>query len=270
MKRPIRRGKKWALASRTGHRSIRARRCAEIETFERRNMLTTWAFDFTTGALVIQGTADSEWVGVHYDDQGTPTTADDELILTNAVNGLQDTPQHIPLWQPVGGDAKAPITQIICELGDGHDHFNNNTPLVSIVHGGDGNDVLSGGSNFDFLDGDGDNDYLYGNGGDDILVGDTGSDTLYGGDDNDNLNGGDGFDNLYGGDGNDVLGGGDGMDVLVGGNGDDSLYGGAGMDFLYGDGKGVQGEDPPTGKEGNDTLSGGDGYDYLYGNLGDD
>ncbi|MFO0820652.1 MAG: Ig-like domain-containing protein [Pirellulales bacterium] len=88
-----------------------------------------------------------------------------------------------------------------------------------IVHGGDGNDVITA------------DKYLMQRV---SLHGGAGNDTLTGGFRNDLLDGGDGNDVLRGGWGNDVLVGGAGTDNLQGDFGDDVLIGGTGADSLNG------------------------------------
>jgi VCBS repeat-containing protein len=88
-----------------------------------------------------------------------------------------------------------------------------------IVHGGDGNDVITA------------DKYLMQRV---SLHGGAGNDILTGGFRNDLLDGGDGDDILRGGWGNDVLVGGAGSDNLQGDFGDDVLIGGAGADSLNG------------------------------------
>jgi hypothetical protein len=51
----------------------------------------------------------------------------------------------------------------------------------TIVHGGDGNDVLIGGFGNDIMFGDAGNDFMIGNAGNDIMTGGTGKDQMYGG-----------------------------------------------------------------------------------------
>ena len=80
-------------------------------------------------------------------------------------------------------------------------------PVMHVLVGTDGNDVIRGGD---------DNDYIFGRDGDDVLEGGKGS------------------DRLLGGKGDDVLVGGAGLDMLVGDAGNDVMTGGAGADsFLF-------------------------------------
>jgi len=129
-----------------------------------------------------------------------------------------------------------------------------NTATI-IVHGGDGNDVIS----LDETNGALPSAEL--NGGD-------GNDSLSGGSANDILSGQDGNDSLFGNAGNDLLSGGDGNDFIAGGAGNDTLDGGSGNDFLDGD----QGADIAFLGAGNDVFrwDQGDGSDVVHGGSGVD
>ncbi len=194
------------------------------------------------------------------------------------------------------------VEKIIILGGDGNDHIENRTFVISELYGEGGNDEIVGGFGQDFLYGGDGNDTLLGEAGDDQLFGEAGDDLLYGlagvdllnggvgedklfgGDDqdllygntgDDFLNGEAGNDQLFGIDGTDKLVGGDGKDLLYGGDGNDTLQGDAGNDSLFGEGDddllyGLAGDDLLNGGVGEDKLFGGDNQDLLYGNTGDD
>ena len=92
------------------------------------------------------------------------------------------------------------------EAFGGNDTFENNSPYVAEVLGGDGDDTLIGGSA---------REYLYGQEGDDDLQGGSNHDRLVGGPGNDDLLGQNGHDELLGGEGLDYMDGGYGDDFLA-------------------------------------------------------
>ena len=104
--------------------------------------------------------------------------------------------------------------------GDGDDTII--APMTSIVHGGNGNDIISidpasGVLNGSIIYGDAGNDIIYGSAASaDILIGGAGDDVIYG-------RGGAAPDQLIGQDGN---------DTIVSGDGSDFMYGGAGADVF--------------------------------------
>lgn len=118
----------------------------------------------------------------------------------------------------------------------GDDVITVDTPIPTVINGGDGNDTIHLYTANDIAHGDDGDDTINGGGGSDTIYGDAGNDTLYG-------ENGDDF--IFGGAGNDLLSGGKGHDVIFGGIGDDTIYG----------------------NKGHNTLSGGDGNDYI--NTGD-
>ena len=126
---------------------------------------------------------------------------------------------------------------------------------MTMINGGEANDVLSGSL---------DDDTIFGNSGDDILLGQQGNDLMNGNQGNDILYGGKGNDILYGGKGNDLLFGEEGDDWLFGNLDDDLLFGNQGNDVLYGG----KGNDALFGEQGDDFLSGDYGNDYLNGGGG--
>lgn len=152
---------------------------------------------------------------------------------------------------------------------------------MTLLGGGDGNDIINGTAG---------KDWLTGNGGDDVINGGEGVDLLMGNDGNDTLRGGADNDILYGGRGDDLLHGGAGADTLFGGGGVDiaSYAGSVGvrayLDATFantGDAKGdvyssidglegSSGDDRLGGSVGADVLRGGAGSDVLYGGEGDD
>jgi Ca2+-binding RTX toxin-like protein len=177
--------------------------------------------------------------------------------------------------------------------------------VISLLYGGDGNDVLSGSNYNDTLHGGNGNDYLDGRSGNDTITGGAGNDTLYGGLGYDvavysepfasygatfnssggvEITGSEGADLLYGveqisfGDGgfynvytgdasNNTLTANPGVwSLLWGGAGNDSLTGGNYNDTL----DGGNGNDYLNGGSGSDILIGGLGYDTLVGGSGDD
>ena len=164
----------------------------------------------------------------------------------------------------------------------GDDTFINQTSILSIQSGGEGNDHLFGGSNTDILHGENGNDRLYGNGGNDTLNGGANDDHLQGDNGRDHMYGGDGRDTMYGGNGNDTVDGGGHNDTIFGGWGNDTLRGGIGHDVIYGDNlyasiwdghdiiNGQSGSDVLIGHGGNDTIRGEDGWDLIDGGAGND
>ena len=125
---------------------------------------------------------------------------------------------------------------------------------VSVVFGGQGDDIITGGSGVDSLFGGAGDDYLDGGDGgeENFILGGAGNDTIV-------IKGGSGSE-VSGGDGDDIItGGGDfeitvrgenGNDTIVMDSGFDNIYGGAGDDYLDG---GAGGDFIETG-DGNDTI----------------
>lgn len=121
---------------------------------------------------------------------------------------------------------------------------------VDLVHGGDGNDIISSDD-----------------GGGDILYGDAGNDWLSAWNEDENyLDGGTGDDRLLSHKGDDQLLGGSGNDEFVSLGGNNTMYGEDGNDELVG---GVD-EDMLFGGEGNDYLNGSDGQDTMTGGSDED
>lgn len=152
--------------------------------------------------------------------------------------------------------ADSPQSDWVGYGGGGNDTMTG--PAASILHGEDGDDVLTitgpggeayGGAGNDTITitgglargGDG-NDTIrlvaagtaYGDAGDDSITGSTGADTLHGGTGNDTINGGAGNDLIYGGPGRNRLDGGAGDDTIHA-DGQDTVTGGSGSDtFVIG------------------------------------
>ncbi|MFO0902612.1 MAG: LamG-like jellyroll fold domain-containing protein [Pirellulales bacterium] len=149
------------------------------------------------------------------------------------------------------------------------------TPLVDLIFGQDGNDVISGLAANDCLFGGRDQDTITGASGADLILGGSGHDSISGGIDADLIYGGLGNDTLFGDQANDTIYGGAGNDSIRGGADEDSLYGGDGVDSIYGElgHDQIWGEadaDYLEGNEDNDTLNGGADNDSVYGNAGVD
>lgn len=186
--------------------------------------------------------------------------------------------------QEDGSDGQTRAEGETIPLDDGDDAIESDDipdppedPLV--LHGSNGNDLISGGGGADLITGgagddqidarDGDDDLDGGDGDDilwagagaDVLAGGAGNDILHGQAGDDSLAGGSGDDSLCGHEGDDSIAGGWGLDTLIGGTGDDTLDGGGDADWLAGG----EGDDLLTGGAGGDTLDGGDGDDTLYG-----
>ena len=141
-----------------------------------------------------------------------------------------DANENISISRDAGGQ--------LFDNGEAIDGATASNTATIVVHGGDGNDVIT-------------------------LVDSTGS-PLPGAE----LLGGDGNDTLTGGSGNDVISGQDGNDTLFGHAGNDTLYGGDGNDFVDGD----QGTDTAFLGAGNDVFrwDNGDGSDRVDGGSGFD
>jgi len=158
--------------------------------------------------------------------------------------------------------ARADVTTILVNAGDGNDTVTIGSMKKNIVVNGEaGDDVLLAGRESGTYDG---------GAGNDLLVGGRASETLTGGDGEDTLRGNGDRDVLRGGDGRDRLDGGSGSDDLLGGNNRDTLQGRAGFDRLYGEGgpdsmDGGSGDDRMVGGNMSDTLDGGAGNDSLNG-----
>ncbi|HWW00016.1 MAG TPA: Calx-beta domain-containing protein [Candidatus Acidoferrum sp.] len=130
-----------------------------------------------------------------------------------------------------------------------------------VIHGGDGNDVITAGTEAITI---------YGDGGSDTITGSTGNDPgvdhLYGGAGDDNITAGNRQTYIDGGDGNDTIHGGSGLEFILGGAGDDTIYCGASDNIV----NGGDGNDVIYGGAGNDLLIGGNGDNTIYGNAGSD
>src|SRR5262245_18305172 len=150
-------------------------------------------------------------------------------------------------------------------------------PKVTVIEGGDGDDVLNGDENHNIMRGFGGNDRLFGASGDDLLVGGSGADFMDGGTgtfDTASYSGSSvgvtvnlalGFgrfgeaegdtlvnvDDIIGSPQADTLTGNDGSNRLMGEVGNDFLTGGLGPDFLFG---GDGGNPPPSPADGVDTA----------------
>ncbi|MBJ7458860.1 MAG: hypothetical protein JHD02_06730 [Thermoleophilaceae bacterium] len=99
--------------------------------------------------------------------------------------------------------------------GSGDDEIDVAAPVDAVIHGGDGNDVLTADLN----------DRLFGGPGDDVLSSGPGDDQLFGGPGDDVLAGQDGDDQLVGEAGRDAFVGGPGSDAFAAGDGEiDDLY----------------------------------------------
>lgn len=160
-------------------RTVRfVRRADELES---RQLLTLVLMDSATGSLYVNGSQD--------DDQFRFTQEDDDTVIISKLDQQGDWTE----WQTRTG-----VHQIFLNAGAGNDLVINDTQIVSVMHGGDGNDELRGGSA---------DDVLIGGMGDDILYGEDGNDLLIGAAQDDDLFGGDGDDSLYGGWGRDMLSG---------------------------------------------------------------
>ena len=181
-------------------------------------------------------------------------------------------------------------------LSDLHFEVDGGPVRDGIVHGTEGDDLITAGTYVD-VDGDevdnedalipGDkpnDDRIFGKGGDDTIDGGEQDDTIEGGDGSDSIGGGDGNDLIYGGgprtgpdeiiddasfpapapdpdpnNDRDTLSGGAGDDTIFGGDDDDVISGGSGDDSLDG---GID-DDSITGGSGNDTIFGGQGDDTI-------
>ena len=167
------------------------------------------------------------------------------------------------------------IDQIVVNAFGGSDFIQIDAFVNTIVHGGNGADVILGGSLGGELFGGPGPDTILGGPADDLIDAGFGTDTVFGFAGNDELLGGPGVDTLDGGAGDDELFGGLGGDSLSGGSGSDLLVGNVGADFLSGGGgddklMGLGGPDELLGGSGNDDLQGGAGFDMLNGGGGND
>ncbi|GAB2869649.1 calcium-binding protein [Streptomyces mayteni] len=151
--------------------------------------------------------------------------------------------------QPDPNDA----TRVVCELpadgprsdsikvllGDGDDTAFTESPGVSVVDGGAGNDELHAHSAHTVIGGSGD-DMLMGGvvmlagDGMDHLMGDGRNQYLWGGAGDDHIEASGGDDIVYADSGDDHVDAGEGDDIVFGGRGDDTLVGGPGTDRLWG------------------------------------
>lgn len=148
-------------------------------------------------------------------------------------------------------DLDAPSGQILAEMfgmnsGDSvmEGSRSTSTTYLEILHGGQGEDIITGNDGIDEIYGDGDdddieggggNDTIHGGYGDDTIRGESGADSVWGDEGADQISGGSGNDVLRGGDEDDLVCGDDNVDTLTGGTGNDRLYGGAATDAESGD-----------------------------------
>ncbi len=137
----------------------------------------------------------------------------DRLINTGLIEGAVFTGDHPPQTETRDdvienhGIITGPIN-----LGGGHDTYVaynggrvGTEHKAAVVHGMDGNDIMTGGRYYDLFRGGRGDDKLKGGSGDDRLFGNGGDDLLGGGRGDDLLDGGYGVDRMGGGDGNDVF-----------------------------------------------------------------
>lgn len=233
-----------------------------FEVLEHRRLLAV-TFNSGTGAIVIAGTASA--------DSATISMVDSSTVRADLNGSQRDF-------------ALNDVSSVSFYGYGGNDTFTNSSAVVSMVFGGDGDDMLYGGWGADTLNGNNGNDTIYGYGSNDTINGGDHNDTIYGGNGVDTIYGGNGTDVLYGelGDdsvsgsaGNDTIYGGDGADRLFGISGTNTLHGGDGNDVLFGgtgtdELNGNAGNDNLRGDSGNDTINGGDGEDYAHGQGGND
>ncbi len=161
---------------------------------------------------------------IRTDDRGIKQLPDRTLLVVGSddadvISFFVDTSGRIRATY--NGQSSGPyrMTKRIVVYGEGGDDMISvgaAVGLPTVLHGGDGNDVLIGSK------------------GRDALYGGAGADTLRGGRGNDRLHGGDGDDLLSGDLGNDILAGHGGSDLLIGGMNPDTLRGGSGEDILIG------------------------------------
>lgn len=199
---------RWFLAPSARPASLRRRSITpRLEPLDPRD-LPAAGIRASMGKLIIEGTNQPDVVNVAIVDDQVQVDFNGSTSAFNA----------------------ASIKSISFRGRGGNDAFTNNTGIVAVAWGGDGDDVLRGGSANDILRGDRGDDHLFGNAGDDRLVGGAGNDDVNGDSDNDDLRGGLGNDRLSGGMGDDRLSGDDGDDSLSGDDGRDHIRGGRGRD----------------------------------------
>jgi hypothetical protein len=232
--------------------------------------------------LSITGVSSPTNGNVSFNNKGTATTADDEIVFI-PTNGFSDDASFNYTLSDGTATTPGTVTVSVGKIinvsdtilgGDGNDNLEGNDRNNTIyggngrdtILGGDGNDFAYGGLGDDFISGGTGIDNLEGNEGNDTILGDDGDDGLAGQEGDDSLIGGNGDDRLYGWTGNDTLYGESGLDTLFGDDGDDFAFGGTGNDSISGD----NGIDNLEGNEGDDTILGGDGNDGLAGQEGDD
>ncbi|UWQ19655.1 calcium-binding protein [Jannaschia sp. M317] len=205
-----------------------------------------FAREFASDSFVLQAGSGNDYVALELQALATPSVrfnsarsidihgdaGDDRIELTT---NLGDT---VALQGGAGNDIMTLAFDTFVVTGDAN---------VSLLDGGDGDDVLNG-------------SFLY-----DILLGGEGNDTLVSGGPTEELSPG-WQRNYYG----DRLDGGAGNDRLFGGLGRDILVGGEGHDYMYGGGYETGSGDRLFGGAGDDTLSGGGGNDELRGDAGGD
>ena len=203
----------------------RARRKAvpQLEALEDRNVPAI-LFSPASGVIEINGTASDNLAEVRYQDKGTLTRWDDEIVVTQRTGPALESRRFAAVRNVSGLPVSNDFT-VIYRGYAGNDSFANFTSLSSNAFGGAGQDVLRGGTSRDTLRGQAGNDTLVGGGGNDVLRGGAGNDQLYGQAGNDLLHGGTGNDSLFGGAGNDDLIGGYGTDYLYGSVDNDRLVG---------------------------------------------
>jgi Ca2+-binding RTX toxin-like protein len=169
--------------------ALGGRRMLRMEGLERREMFSGSQVAVTyypvNQLLTIQGTQYADSVEVNYDSI-------EQMLTVSTVTNVN--PKAVAVRQNIL--INKPVKEIIFNGGAGDDRFVNNTAIMSIAFGEQGNDTLIGGSA---------TDYLYGGDGNDVLMGRGGDDYLFGGAGNDQLSGGAGNDQLFGGTGADLL-----------------------------------------------------------------
>lgn len=183
---------------------------AGMEPLENRQLFSAMFMD-PNGGLHLDNDATNDYTAAYYDDAGTPAFTGDDKVHVRMFSG--------GAWS---SGTFMGVNYIVFQGFNGDDKMENNTPLVSIMYGGKGNDTLVGGSNTDYLFGESEND------------------TLLGRDGNDRLDGGIGVDNLRGGNGNDYLDTGADFDfgeVAFGEGGVDTFKArpGDATDFVFGE-----------------------------------
>jgi Ca2+-binding RTX toxin-like protein len=171
------------------------------------------------------------------------TNAGDDSVSVISSDG--NSPIGTAISTGDGNDAISTNVDAAIDGGAGKDRITMSDAYRGVVHGGDGNDVITlkglcadsvalGDDGKDLIDASS-NSYaveIRGGIGDDTIYGSPGADFLYGEDGNDRVFGLAGADLVDGGSGTDYLDGGDGDDLLYAGSGW-TVLGGAGNDTLY-------------------------------------